>query len=85
MSKKAFVPDTEEEKVLIGEVVGCKLLNVRAEPGLNADILGTLKEGDTVKIVFESPYESWVEIESDGDTRRYCMAKYISIQQDEEK
>lgn len=78
MSEKVFIRDTEEE-VKVGKVVGCKLLNVRAEPSLEADILGVLKAGDIVNVVQASPYEKFVEIESDGDTRRYCMAKYISI------
>ena len=61
------------EQPVIGVVVGCSKLNIRKEPGLNAEVVGTLNVGAEVII-----HETVGEFYRIGSPE-YCMKKFISI------
>ncbi len=52
-----------------------KKLNVRGGPGENYSVLGTLKQGDTVKEV--STKEDWTQIEPPADAYAFVAAQYL--------
>lgn len=76
-----------EEKCVFGIVVGCEILNVRAEPRLTSAPVTTINYGDKVMIDMHASDDEFykVYVISDGsDTNAgvegYCMKKYIYVQ-----
>jgi uncharacterized protein YgiM (DUF1202 family) len=52
-----------------------KRLNIRGGPGENYSVLGTLKQGDTVKEV--STKEEWTQIEPPADAYAFVAAQFL--------
>jgi uncharacterized protein YgiM (DUF1202 family) len=57
------------------KTVRAKKLNVRSGPGENYSILGSLKEGDTIKEL--SMENDWVKIEPPADAYAFVAAQYL--------
>lgn len=57
----------------IGTVINCDLLNVRQEPSLDAEILGTLPKDSTLKV--KEAIDGWYKIDNG-----FVKAEFIEIQ-----
>jgi uncharacterized protein YgiM (DUF1202 family) len=57
------------------KTVRAKKLNVRSGPGENYSVLGSLKEGDTVKEL--SMENDWVKIEAPADAYAFVAAQFL--------
>lgn len=69
----------KKEEALIGIVSGCKKLNVRAEPDVDAEILCVINENAEVVIdIFESTNDFYKVCTAAG-IEGYCMTKYVTI------
>jgi len=60
---------------LDGSKVKVKKLNLRAGPGENFSVLGSLAKGDAIKEIRTT--EGWTEIEAPDSTRAYLDAAYL--------
>ena len=69
-----------EEKNLIGVVFGCKLLNVRSKPELDAEVLTIISEESLVTIIDVNASLDFYEILI-GDLKGFCMKKFIKIKE----
>ena len=69
-----------EEKNLIGIVVGCKLLNIRSKPELDAEVLTIIPEESLVTIIDVNASLNFYEILI-GDLKGFCMKKFIKIKE----
>src|SRR6267142_4110740 len=57
------------------KTVRAKKLNVRSGPGENYSVLGSLKEGDTIKEL--SMQNDWVQIEAPADAYAFVAAQFL--------
>lgn len=71
---EAEEPAVTEPK--IGTVVCSNLLNIRKEPSLSAEIVGTLQNGQEVVICDEEG--DFYKI-GNPDSNEFCMKKFISV------
>lgn len=72
---------SEEPVSRIGEVNGCKKLNVRQAASINSTPVCVISEGDMVII---SPIEStdeWYKVYTEAGAEGFCMKTYISIKE----
>lgn len=79
---EAALEETTEQKVeyLDGIVKYCKMLNVRAEPYSDADVLRTIPVDTEVMIEpFESTNDFYKVYLADG-SEGFCMKKFIEIE-----
>lgn len=67
---------TEEPKT--GVVAGCKKLNVRKTPNVNANnIVGVIAEGTEVSINASKSTGEWYSIKAANGVKGFCMKKFI--------
>ena len=59
-----------------GQIINCEMLNIRRKPYPNAEIIGTFKKNDIIKIIGEEREFYKVSVDN-GDA--YSMKKYIEI------
>ena len=64
-------------KTVIGSVIDCKLLNVRREPNMTANILTRIEEGETVRILDEM--NGFYKVQTNKGIIGFCMWNYISL------
>lgn len=57
------------------KTVRAKKLNVRSGPGENYSVLGSLKEGDTIKEI--SMQNDWVQVEPPADAYAFVAAQFL--------
>lgn len=79
---ETVLEETAEQKVeyLDGTVKHCKLLNVRVEPSMDADVLRTITVDTEVMIEpFETTDEFYKVYLADG-SEGFCMKKFIEIE-----
>ena len=76
-----LVNETVETKtlpdVVIGMVVGCAKLNVRAEANLFSDIVCTLNSQSEIEINVNKSTKDWFYICTATGVEGYCLRKYV--------
>lgn len=79
--KPQLVQETVETKALpetvVGMVVGCAKLNVRAEASLFSDVICTLNTQSEIEINIEKSDKDWFYICTATGVEGYCMRKYV--------
>ena len=75
---KTEAPKAEVETTIIGTVVGCSKLNVRAKPSTDADILVVLDVNSEVKVDPARSAVGWVKVITAAGVEGFCMRKFIS-------
>ena len=69
--------EPSKSKTIIGSVIDCKLLNVRREPNMAANILTRIEEGETVRILDEM--NGFYKVQTNKGIIGFCMWNYISL------
>lgn len=69
--------EPSKPKTRIGTVIDCKLLNVRREPNMTANILTRIEEGETVRILDEM--KGFYKVQTNKGIIGFCMWNYISL------
>ena len=69
--------EPSKSKTIIGSVTDCKLLNVRREPNMTANILTRIEEGETVRILDEM--NGFYKVQTNKGIIGFCMWNYISL------
>ena len=69
--------EPSKHKTVIGSVIDCKLLNVRSEPNMTANILTTIEEGETVRILDEM--NGFYKVQTNKGIIGFCMWNYINL------
>ena len=69
--------EQSKTKTVIGSVIDCKLLNVRREPNMTANILTRIEEGETVRILDET--NGFYKVQTNKGIIGFCMWNYISL------
>ena len=69
--------EQSKTKTVIGSVIDCKLLNVRREPNMTANILTRIEEGETVRILDEM--NGFYKVQTNKGIIGFCMWNYISL------
>lgn len=69
--------EPSKPKTVIGSVIDCKLLNVRKEPNMAANILTRIEEGETVRILDEM--NGFYKVQTNKGIIGFCMWNYISL------
>ena len=69
--------EPSKPKTRIGTVVDCKLLNVRREPDMTANILTRIEEGETVRILDEM--KGFYKVQTNKGIIGFCMWNHISL------
>lgn len=69
--------EPSKPKTVIGSVIDCKLLNVRREPNMTANILTRIEEGETVRILDEM--NGFYKVQTNNGIIGFCMWNYISL------
>lgn len=70
--------EPSKPKTVIGSVIDCKLLNVRKEPDMTANILTRIEEGETVRILDEMN-GFYYKVQTNKGIIGFCMWNYISL------
>ena len=69
--------EPSKPKTIIGSVTDCKLLNVRREPNMTANILTRIEEGETVRILDEM--NGFYKVQTNKGIIGFCMWNYINL------
>ena len=69
--------EPSKPKTIIGSVTDCKLLNVRKEPNMTANILTRIEEGETVRILDEA--NGFYKVQTNNGIIGFCMWNYINL------
>lgn len=69
--------EPSKPKTIIGSVTDCKLLNVRKEPNMTANILTIIEEGETVRILDEA--NGFYKVQTNNGIIGFCMWNYINL------
>lgn len=67
-------PEPEDPDAVIGVVVNCEKLNIRAEAKADAKIVGTFFKGQEIEIYLDTSTDDFYDVNVG-----YCMKKYIKI------
>lgn len=83
-TKKKEVMEVEENKevaqVKTGTVHDCILLNVRANPNMEAKVLGTVEVNDKCEVLEELNKIGWVKVKFNRTgLEGFCVANFIKI------
>lgn len=73
---EAIVEEAAAPKTVIGTVINCEKLNIRAEAKADAKIVGTFFKGQEIEIYLDTSTKEFYDV-SVG----FCMKKYIKIKQ----
>lgn len=68
------VKEPETPKTVIGTVINCEKLNIRAEPKIDAKIVGTFFGGQEIEIYLDTSTNEFYDVNVG-----YCMKKYIKL------
>lgn len=72
------IDDVTEETTVTG-TVNAKLLNVRAEANVEAEVLGVIKENSEVMIELEESTDEFYSICTESGLYGFCMKEFIGI------
>ena len=72
--------DMKPGEPIMGNVTGCKNLNIRQEPDGEANILGTIPVGSEVMIDESESTDDFYRIYAESGVEGFCMKKFIAVQ-----
>lgn len=80
--KSVETKNAENKKVepIIGRVVGCKNLNIRHTPSLDAKVVQIVECGSEVMIDMEKSTGNFYEVCTASGAEGYCMKKFIETE-----
>lgn len=74
-------PEAPQEPKTIGIVTGCRLLNIRRRPDLEAEILCFVRCESEITIDTSESSTEWLKVRNSDGIEGYCMARYVYIKQ----
>lgn len=69
----------EVKKPMIGVVIDCSSLNIRAKSNINSEIITTIKAGTKLLINEDESVNEWYKVCTEAGIEGFCMKKYISV------
>lgn len=83
-AKESVIESTPEPVVeqmrfipVVGTVIDCAKLNVRANPSPSASVVNTIEVNTKVEIDVEKSTNEWFYVCAESGIEGYCMRKYI--------
>ena len=70
---------SKPKKQMIGVVIDCSSLNIRAKSNINSEIIATVKAGTELLINEDESVNEWYKVCTEAGIEGFCMKKYISI------
>ena len=70
---------SKPKKQMIGVVIDCSSLNIRAKSNINSEIITTVKAGTELLINEDESVNEWYKVCTEAGIEGFCMKKYISI------
>lgn len=70
---------SEPKKPMIGVVIDCSSLNIRAKSSINSEIIATVKAGTKLLINEDESIGEWYKVCTETGIEGFCMRKYVSI------
>ena len=70
---------SEPKKQMIGVVMDCSSLNIRAKSSINSEIIATVKVGTELLINEDESIGEWYKVCTEVGIEGFCMRKYVSI------
>lgn len=71
----------DEPEFVTGTVVGCRKLNVRMHPSIEAEVMCVLRAGTEVQVDASNHYDDWYYVCTESGADGFCMKQYISVNQ----
>ena len=72
-------PEVLENPVTVGVVSGCRLLNIRLRPDLEAPILCFVRCESELTVDLQESSSDWLRVCSADGVKGYCLARYVYI------
>lgn len=69
----------ESKKLMIGTVMDCSSLNIRAKSNINSEIIATVKAGTELLIDKDESVNDWYKVYTETGIEGFCMKKYVSV------
>ena len=77
------VKEPETHKPIIGTVINCEKLNIRADASKSAEVLCVINKGEKVEICEEESTDDWYAVicgkDKEVSVEGYCMRSFILI------
>lgn len=70
---------SEPKKQMIGVVMDCSILNIRAKSNIKSEIIATVKSGTKLMIDEDESVGEWFKICTEAGIEGFCMKKYVSV------
>ena len=70
---------SEPKKQMIGVVMDCSSLNIRAKSNVNSEIIATVKAGTELLINEDESIGEWYKVCTEAGIEGFCMKRYVSI------
>ena len=70
---------SEPKKQMIGTVMDCSSLNIRAKSNINSEIIATVKAGTELLIDEDESVNEWYKVCTEAGIEGFCMKKYVSV------
>ena len=70
---------SEPKKHMIGTVMDCSSLNIRAKSNVNSEIIATVKAGTELLIDKDESVNEWYKVCTEAGIEGFCMKRYVSI------
>lgn len=73
------VTTIEAPKTIVGNVSGCKKLNVRLEPSATAIVIDEINVGSRVTINPVGSTNDWYKVRTEAGIEGFCMKKFVTV------
>ena len=70
---------SKPKKPMIGTVMDCSSLNIRAKSNINSEIIATVKAGTELLIDKDKSVNEWYKVCTEAGIEGFCMKKNVSI------
>ena len=70
---------SKPKKQMIGVVIDCSSLNIRAKSNINSEIIATVKAGTELLINEDESVNEWYKVCTEAGIEGFCMKKYVSV------
>lgn len=70
---------SEPKKQMIGVIMDCSSLNIRAKSSINSEIIATVKAGTELLINEDESIGEWYKVCTEAGIEGFCMKRYVSI------
>jgi hypothetical protein len=68
------------KSTLIGVVIGCRKLNIRKGPSVNADVVCEVPESSELLIDISKSTTEWFSVCTTAGVDGFCMRKYVATE-----